>query len=88
MDIENNNHFGFDKPTIYEIKVQGQISKSWLVRLGDMKLSIVHEKGIKLISLLVGQVSDQAALSGILNTLDEMHMPVLTVRVLNDIKDQ
>jgi hypothetical protein len=33
---------------------------------------------------LVGQVADQAALSGILNALYEMHLPILQVEFLGN----
>ncbi len=35
-------------------------------------------------SILVGRLADQAALSGVLNTLYEQHLPVLSVDCLEE----
>jgi len=36
------------------------------------------------VTIMVGHLTDQAALSGILNTLYELHMPLLTVENLDE----
>jgi hypothetical protein len=36
------------------------------------------------VTVLQGRVSDQAALSGILNTLYELHLPLISVQYLGD----
>jgi hypothetical protein len=36
------------------------------------------------VATLVGRLKDQAELSGVLNTLYEMHLPLLSVEILSD----
>jgi hypothetical protein len=38
------------------------------------------------VTILEGHLPDQAALSGILNTLYEMHLPLLSVENLDELK--
>lgn len=89
MNSENNeefNGFGFSKPAIYQIKVQGTLDASWSSRLGDMHISTIKKPGGKTISVLVGRVLDQSELSGILNSLYELHLTVISVKALKKIE--
>jgi len=36
------------------------------------------------VTILIGQLQDQAELSGVLNTLYELHLPLLSVELLTD----
>ena len=42
-----------------------------------------HRKAEPPVTTLLGELSDQAALAGVLNTLYELHLPVLTVERLS-----
>ena len=82
--FENNiEEFTFSKPTIYQIKVQGELDRNWSPRLGDMQIKVIKTQGSKTISEIIGSVSDQAALSGILNTLNDLHLVILSVKALS-----
>ena len=65
-------------PATYRIIVQGAIDPSWASRLSGMQISEKQsaEGGIE--TILVGRLPDQAALSGVLNALYEMHLPVVS----------
>lgn len=84
MNTEKKNQaetFGFNKPAIYQIEVLGKISTEWVDRLSGM--SAAYEEGNKgMVSILTGRLSDQAALSGVLNSLYDMHLTVLSVKML------
>ena len=82
------NSFGFSKPAIYQIEVEGEISADWSERIRGMKIVLMNRKNKKPISILTGEVADQSALAGILKTLFEFHLPVISVRNLKDIPDQ
>lgn len=84
---ENVNGFNFSKPAVYQIKVQGELDRNWSPRLGDMQIRVRKTQGAKSITELVGSVKDQAALSGILNSLNDMHLVILSVKILNELKD-
>lgn len=73
----------FKKAAIYKITVQGTIDAKWSERLWGLQVNIEDEN--RQISTLVGQINDQAALSGILNALYEMHTIVISVNMLSDI---
>jgi len=88
MNAKNENKiasFSFSKPAVYQIKVQGEIDQSWSPRLGDMQIKVIKKPGSKAVSTLVGSVIDQSALSGILNSLYDLHLTVLSVKVLGEI---
>ncbi|MCJ7757728.1 MAG: hypothetical protein MUP24_06235 [Gillisia sp.] len=75
--------FLFSSPAIYQIKVLGKVPPSWSERLSGMNLSYEEtETGIA--TTLIGKLSDQSALSGILNSLYDLHMSVLSVEKLNN----
>jgi len=68
-----------DGPAIYKIRVQGRLSAKWADRIEGMNITEDPSTGGKPETVLVGRIRDQAALSGILNTLYEIHLPVLSV---------
>ncbi len=73
----------FDNPATYQISVEGRIDPTWSERLEGMAISLVSTDADYPITTLIGEVSDQAALAGILDTLYELHLPVLTVKRLS-----
>jgi hypothetical protein len=75
-----------DKPKIYRICVEGRVHESWVDRLGGMRVSIDNGQE-KVVTVLEGQLRDQAALSGVLNTLYELHLPVISVDCLEDSEE-
>ena len=64
------------------ILVQGRIDPIWADRLEGMAINRVEQAGESPLTALEGQLSDQAALAGVLNTLYELHLPVLSVQCL------
>ena len=72
----------FSAPGRYRIEVQGALSPGWFDRFGAMRVSSPPVKAAPLVTVLQGQVSDQAELAGILNTLYELHLTLLSVRHL------
>ena len=69
----------YDRPGTYHICVQGAIDPSWSDRLEGMKIHPSAAEGDARVTTLEGELSDQAALAGVLNTLYELHLPVLMV---------
>ena len=68
-------------PAIYEICVRGHLGEKWSDRLGGMQITATggpsQEKEKE--TIIVGRFIDQAALLGVLNTLYELHFPVVSV---------
>jgi hypothetical protein len=76
--------YNFKKPAVYKIVVQGEIDDCWADRLFDMQINVERQKGKQSISSIVGEITDQSALSGILNTLYELQMTVISVKMLTE----
>jgi hypothetical protein len=72
----------FDRPAIYHICVQGVIAPSWSDRLEGMNIHL-SSVGEYRVTTLDGELSDQAALAGVLNALYELHLTILMVMRLN-----
>ncbi len=77
------NPIPFDSPATYQITVQGRIDPSSVGLLEGMNVHHAVVEAGRMITTLVGEIQDQAALAGVLNTLYELHMPVLMVMRLN-----
>lgn len=71
-------------PATYRIRIKGHIGSDWDDRFGGMTLT--HEtmaKDLKT-TILLGHLPDQAALSGVLNTLYDLHLPLLKVECIDE----
>jgi hypothetical protein len=77
-----NKDFSFSEPATYQIKVVGELQSEWSDKLKGMQLIIKQEKSPKSITLLTGQLSDQMELSAVLHTLYELHLTILSVKML------
>jgi len=81
---KSKTKFSFTKPAVYKIRVLGDISKNWSDKMGGMQINIERSSNLEPVSALVGQINDQSALSGILNTLYEYHLTILSVKMLEE----
>ena len=70
------------RPAIYRIRVHGKLDAGWSDRVEGMNITTATPEGGEAQSILVGRLPDQAALSGVLNTIYELHLPVLSVECL------
>ncbi len=76
-----------EKPHTYRIQVQGELDERWSDRLGGMTITVDRSDEQKSVTTLAGPLRDQAALSGVLNALYELHLPVLSVERLDKPKE-
>jgi hypothetical protein len=67
-----------DKPANYRITVQGVVPESWLDRLGGLRITAAAMGT----TTFEGQLPDQAALNGVLDTLYGLRLPLLEVACL------
>ncbi len=70
----------FDAPASYQIRIRGRIKRTWSDRFEGMTITVVESESEPVVTVLEGRLLDQAALAGVLNTLYELHLPVLEVR--------
>lgn len=71
-------------PAAYRIHVRGRLDARWSERLGGMEITGITGANGKPETVLVGHLADQAALSGVLNALYELHMPVISAECIDD----
>ena len=81
VNIMHGNTIPFDRPATYQINVQGRIDPTWSDRMAGMKIHDSTEQTNPPITILDGELTDQAALLGVLNSLYELHLPIISVIV-------
>ena len=69
----------------YRIEVQGEITESWADIFSGMQITTRKRADQIVITSLSGRVMDQAELTGILNNLAEIHLPILLVEQITDL---
>ena len=65
---------GYHEPGLYEIRLKGHLDERWAERFAELTFS--HEDGT---TVLCGPVVDQAALYGLLRTVRDLGLPLLSV---------
>ena len=70
-------------PALYRIRVQGYLDEKMGDRLGGMLISTHRMENQAPVATLTGRLRDQAELVGVLNSLYELHLPVLAVQLLS-----
>ena len=81
-DLLGKKCLSLDKPANYSIRVQGVLDESYFDRLGDLLIKVVNQEHQNPETTLTGRVRDQAQLMGILNSLYELHLPLLSVSII------
>ena len=75
----NKKTIKMDGPVSYRIVVQGRLEELWSDRLGGLKITIHTQQENCTLTELSGEVLDQAALFGVLNTLYDLRLPLVSV---------
>jgi hypothetical protein len=65
---------GYHEPGLYEIRLKGHLDQRWAERFAGLTFS--HDDGT---TVLFGPVVDQAALYGLLRTVRDLGLPLLSV---------
>ena len=63
-------------PQIHEIRVQGRLDDRWADWLEGLTLTRENDGT----TTLTGPLADQAALHGVLNTIRDLNLPIVSVR--------
>ncbi len=83
-DAQSWKNLKFEAPASYRIRVQGHLDDSWSDRLGGMVITRAFTADKQPMTILIGHLKDQAALSGVLNALYDLHLPVISVEFLDE----
>ena len=84
MNPQTGKDFKLWTPATYRIKVQGYLDENRSDFLAGMTISTASKGDQGVVTTLVGQLRDQAELTGVINTLYELHLPILSVECLKD----
>lgn len=74
----------FGGPATYRIVVQGHLGGEWSNRLAGMKITTTDRGDKPSHTILVGPIRDQAELSGVLDTLYGLHLPIVRVETTEE----
>jgi hypothetical protein len=84
-DIHKGEHLKLWTPATYRIEVEGRLNESRSDRLGGMNIITTRRREDQsTVTTLTGRVRDQAELAGVLNSLYELHLPILSVENLSE----
>ena len=76
-----------ENPASYRILVQGGLDERWSGRLGGLMITpFTTEEGL-MVTQLSGELMDQAALFGVLNSLYDLLLPLISVVHLGAFND-
>jgi hypothetical protein len=79
LNMQPDNSILFDRPAVYTIRVRGHIDPGWSARLEGMAIRSSPDEHGTPGTTLIGEITDQSALAGVLNTIYELHLLVLSV---------
>jgi hypothetical protein len=80
----NDKHIKPWTPCTYRIEVEGHLDESWSHRLAAMRIATRKRTDQTPVTTLIGRLRDQAELSGVLNSLYDLHLSILSVEYLKD----
>ncbi len=76
---KSNSYLTMGDPAFYKIRVRGNLDNSWSDKMSGLKIETTTDASM---TVITGPLSDQAALSGVLNTLYDLQLPVISVEHL------
>lgn len=71
-----------DTAASYAIRIQGFLDESWSDRMSGVAIRLQSQTNEAPVTELTGDFQDQAALAGVLNTLYDLGLPLLSVQCL------
>jgi hypothetical protein len=71
------------KPAIYRIRIRGQLDASMSDQISGMQITEINGENGQPETILVGRLVDQSALSGVMNSLYELHLPVISAECVD-----
>ena len=80
----NDKHMKLWTPATYRIEVEGHLDESRSDRLAGMQITTRSRADQTFVTTLIGRLRDQAELSGVLNSLYNLHLSILKVEVVDD----
>jgi hypothetical protein len=79
----NGKTNSFCNAATYSIHVEGFLDESWSERLAGMKIKVSERMNLPPLTILSGQLTDQAELLGVLNALYNLRITLMAVERLD-----
>ena len=73
-----------DQPTVYEIRLKGQLDRQWTDWFGGLAIALEPNGD----TLLSGPIVDQAALHGVLRKVRDLGMPLLSIHQVDHHREK
>ncbi len=87
MDLPTERGYLLDALGRYRIIIRGTLDAGWSDRLSGMTISATRLANGAAATLLIGELADQSALVGVLNTLHDLGLSIVSVEYLPDIAE-
>ena len=87
LDNKEMRHLKPWSPATYRIEVEGRLMESLADGFAGMTITTRKRPDQSVVTCLTGRVSDQSELTGMLNGLAELHLPILSVANLDENND-
>ena len=82
---KQDHYIDVGQSCIYQIKIQGRLSKGMLRQFDDMTITMESDRASNPITTLTGQVADQSALHGLVARIRDYGLPLLLVQLVSPI---
>ena len=79
MSTPRKKAIPFDRPATYQIVVQGRLDPNWSDLMGGMATCLTVSESTQLVTTLQGELSDQAALHGLLERIRDLNLTLISV---------
>lgn len=68
---------------VYQIMLRGQVDPGWSDFFGGMEISLEPGKEPGCVTILTGEIADQAALRGLVNRLWDLNLTILSLNQID-----
>ena len=79
MDTHSHPGYLLDARNEYRIVIHGTLDAGWSDRLGGMTISAIRLADGTTATTLIGDLADQSALVGVVNTLHDLGLSLMSV---------
>ena len=77
---ESNRKLNMREPAVFRIRIQGELDESWFEHFGAQSTSLETDQAGNKITLIISEPMDQGALVGLVNYLNALGIPLISVR--------
>ena len=71
----------------YSIEFNGEVSERFRDSFSWLRITTFQRKDQSTVTTLVGRMRDQAELTGLLSSLHDLHLPIISVQILSQGND-